>query len=672
NGAQQYQDPNAQYQTNGTQQYQQSYQTNGVQQQYQNPNMQYQQPKVGGLTKIASKLHMKPKTLIILGSILAVVVVAVIIIALNFSRISNAFKRWTSTDEEYLAYAIAENSSGFIEGFTSMYEAGLESLENPELGYEFGAEFELGEEGKNLLGMMSAVIGSAEKLGLQVNFGYADNMANLEGQVEVNGKKVISAQAVADVMNEQVYVGIPDIIKKWVQVPARGLGELSELDKLTNGDMSMASYYAYMTMTASGRMSLADQEKLEKALADFGDFLPDKKAIDKYSKKYLEIAAKGIFDGVTSRDTELRAGSVTEDVIEYKIGTKRISIVNYDKFQKDIYEELLEDDGFMDEFGKFLQFTWAISQIEKSFAYDEIFGTTDNIYSTDPEYLFSDAARDEMIAEFKSEIADELEDVNRALERSENEYRDRYEDEDEFVKFYIDGKGGFRGFEIQDGGEVYTYKAPLDGSDLGVRIAQTYEYKGEEEVGFAIEGEGTYSSGEINGTFSVYDDGKRIIDIGLEDFDLDALKDGELKGTVLISNPGEDAADNMMRSMRGLPNVIAGQILNYSIAIGFDISSGAAEYSLGIRTPDGDLATLTIEGKNTSVGKIKTPDEDDVINPNYLDSAYVSDIIDIDGIYDALDDAGVPSSTIDMVKQILDETKDMTMKDFVRYIERFF
>ena len=349
------------------------------------------------------------------------------------------------------------------------------------------------------------------------------------------------------------------------------------------------SDYLGMDMEELG-MSSRDLEQLSMAM----EAMPDQEQVSDVLTRYLELVVDHI-DEVDRDSGKLKAGGVSNEYTTLTVVLDEDALTD---IALAVLDEL-EDDG-------------DVRDILIAMGDAGLVG-----YSMDGEDYYD---------EFMDEVAD-------ARERIEDDGLDMG-GEEITMTLYVDGNE-VRGRVIEIGDQItISYKCPEEGNEYGVEF--TVEQYGSTMFTLSGSGEGD------TGSFTLNVSGIDAVYIDAEDFDRDALKDGNLKGTFTLTFNSLIVRE-LGSMFEGAELVVTADTSDDEITLGVEVSANG-----------GFLGALDLHTVKTKGSSIKIPD-DYLTEREWTREVDVSDLLSEIG--SRLRDAGASSqlvSMLDMLPMILD------------------
>jgi len=344
------------------------------------------------------------------------------------------------------------------------------------------------------------------------------------------------------------------------------------------------------------------------------DAFPDTKQVKKLMSKYLDIVLKQLDTVEKEKNATLNVKGVSQNCTKLRVTIKEKQIKNVIKA---VCEEVAKDKELKKIFVEYLDST----------------GMSD--YGVDPDEYW-----DKMLERLE-EVEDRIEDYELGLDKIT-------------LDLYLDGSGNVIGRVLtivpEDDVKV-TAKIVCATSKKDVGFEASVEVE-EHKVG--IEGTGKLKGSKLTGEYALKYDGAKILKFDVENFDVKAYQDGNLKGhfTCSLDDDLMDLMDSdliyeLPRDVRSMVRSIAqiGSSIDPGIDFIVDIQDKKHSIDIGIMDGDEDVFRIAFNGKIKNASKVKLPskvvnlEDEDEIEEFFSDLSW-------DNILDALDDAGVPSSLL--------------------------
>lgn len=348
--------------------------------------------------------------------------------------------------------------------------------------------------------------------------------------------------------------------------------------------------------------SIYGNENLTKAL-------PDEETVNELIDKYVEIVLDQL-ENVEKSSDSVKVDGIEQDCTKIKFTVTQEDFMN---IALALLEEVKNDGEIEDIIKDFVKFL-----------------NEEELLDQDPSKAYS---------ELVSGIEDTIKDGKEAKASMDSEALKR---ELMSITDYVNGSHEIIGRDLEVAGQKYvSYATAHDGSDFAteVKIANMLTFKGN----------GTDKSDKISGKFNLTVSGMNIADVEVTDFDTAALDDQILNGTfrVLINKQllsGIDAGDYaaLLSGFDGIEIKSAG-----------DKDEASVEFNVIYNNKI--LVGIATDAKKVDSEKIAVPDKKDTIDATDSEAvkAYLESL-DLDKLYTALKDAGVPSQLVDLLKSALD------------------
>ena len=354
-----------------------------------------------------------------------------------------------------------------------------------------------------------------------------------------------------------------------------------------------------------------DEDDWEKFEA-ISKYMPASKDLDKLLTKYIGIALDCVED-VEKDSDELKAGDISQKctVLEVTIDTDTVQAMS-----EAVLEEMLEDK----DLEKLLKETLAVA---------EEFG--------------EDVDVEDAYDEFIEGIEDALDNID-SIDMG---------DEEILLVLYVNNKGEVIGTDMEMPGMKLTFAMPKKGSNFGYEYILEMEEYGE-TMKMIMEGSGKEKGGKLSGEFSVKVNTYSIIDMVIEDYDMDAAKEGKAKGSYTIS-PSKSLG-TLLTMATGSDASIVSTLLDYSITVDMDVDYNKANVAIIVNDGDEEIVKITVTGKDGKGSKVSIPSSKNVLD--ITDSDDIEDWldeVDWDKFFKKLEDkVGVEGDYVDMLEDAID------------------
>lgn len=547
----------------------------------------------------------------------AAVVLIVLVAALNWAALGNFAKKTFSSPEKYYQWVeknTAEDAAAMAANVYSSYL--LESLNVRDMGGSVSVNLKLGEGGQDAVDTLAGFAGLGgmdmswlEDVTFSGEWGSKDNVLQGILGLTIGKTQLLSLDAIVDVEGEAAYLAIPELSSKYIGV---------EADEI--GDLEYALEYA-------GEYT-ESMEALVKAL-------PDQKQLEKLMKKYMETALGSVEDVKMKKGKDLKAEGISQKctVLEVTLDADAL-----EDMLKAVLEKM-EDDKDLE---KMVVKAWdALSEIDGIYLYD----------------MDGDDAWEEIQKECKA--------AKRDIDLSS--------DFELVMKVYVDGKGNIRGrsFVYSDryNDEVTVELLnPHKGSKFGYRLAASGS--GNE---IALTGTGKESGGTVTGDFvfegAINGRSAEVLEVHAEEFDVDALKQGELKGMFTLKAA---SGLKMLSTLYGrygdydeASSLLLSALEDLEVSLNIEAGSKAATIGFGLASDGESLGSLTVVAERFSGKKISVPSGKNAVMVEDMDDFEdYWDSVKWDTVIKSLGKTALPEEIAD----ILEDVSDMDFDEFVEWI----
>ena len=349
----------------------------------------------------------------------------------------------------------------------------------------------------------------------------------------------------------------------------------------------------------------------------YADALPDEGELNKLLGKYVGIVLDEL-DEVEKGEEKLEIGEITEKLTTVELGFTNemardilVAVLSEAKNDKTIKKyinnvsELLENDGIIPDAGEIYEYY--VEAVESALGnFEEL--------EVDDEVLFT--------------LVDYVDSSHKVV-----------------------GRKLFMGDDT-DAAPLAFYGTVHDGKDYEFELVIT----GAEVPQVYISGSGVDKGGVLTGDYTITLQGMSLLKLSLEDFDMNALKSGKVKGTVIIT-PSKDLLGSM-----GVGNIEMSGISMADIAVGLDLDIDGTSADITVNAlVDGEVfAGVKLVSKMTGAPSVKTPSDKNVVDAEDVEEWL--ETVDLEKLVKNLKSAGLPAELTDALDELMenvDSPKDL-------------
>lgn len=433
---------------------------------------------------------------------------------------------------------------------------------------------------------LSSDVSWFKNIGIVMDVLYDETLAQMNMSAHLNGTNIVSAEAIMDIMSSNMYLRLPELNSGY-------FGGTVDMDV----DMEdMMEQYNQM-------------QQLMEEYGDIVNALPSEKELATLLNRYIDTA-KGAMSKPATGTEELSYGGVSQSATATTYTINRTEILNMleaiattAKTDKDL-EKIL--DNLM---------VWVD---EKATAQDPNYESVDvhaQLMESIDEFL-------EQVGELREDLKNgDVEDIAMVTFTT-------YTVKDQLVGLKLATNDGWDTMEVQ------YFSLEQDG-----KTALYLNVGG--QVQFA--GTGTKSGSKANGTYTLQAQGNDMLYITVKDFDMDALKKGELMGTLQLRF-SEEMIDEMRNSML-TPEL--------TIELQLNVGGGKSNVTLSIYEGSDLIFSVKLSTKQIS-GSISVPSDYADINNSQQMQNWAGNM-SFDRIISNLRSAGVPSQLMDMLEDAIEQ-----------------
>lgn len=575
------------------------------------PETPVSEPVVNATSDEPKESFFKRKKKLLIAGGVAVVVIALVLC--NLKALGNTFRKIALSEEKYLAYVVKDNAEDVIDDVLNAYEDYVikaYSVDNMKGTVSF--DVELGEEGQSLMkyaGEYEDYIDWIKK----ANFSYSVNLqkeaVEVAGNFGLNGETVLSADLITDY--DMMYLSVPELFKKTIA---------AEINMGISTDQ-----FAEATTMISEMMTAC----------------PDKKSVDKISKRYLKVALDSV-DGVKKSSKAVKAKGVSVNATCLKLTVDDKLIYN---MEAAILKEFVED-----------------TELEKLLS-----KSVDAALESMEMFMYGNIDFDEAYEALIEEAYDQLEWVEERLDDLEDD--DDYNDEYCDIKVYVDGEGKIVGLETEIYGSTFSYKHPVKGGKFGLSIEAGSGYSS-----FSIEGSGKENDKSLSGKFEVEAMGQKICEFDVRQFDKSLVTSGKGSFEVAFSLDSAEALVDELEYETDIPSSVWKKLLKTNLVLAGSIKPNDYSLSLSVGEKKDNFVTLKMAAKVEKGSKISIPSGKNVVEIDMDDPEdSIEELIESfngDGILKTLKKIKVPDDILDYVEDALEVIEDGDIDD-LGYLFRY-
>ncbi|MBQ4630488.1 MAG: zinc-ribbon domain-containing protein [Clostridia bacterium] len=555
---------------------------------------------VGGVAPAPVPVKKKSNKMKIIFSSIAIVLVITIVagvifwddIAFKFASDEERFQTVQSGSVEKLAGSVA-GTVGVVEDFSELLTAlgngGQISKDNFFMGMNgAGIVVSLGEDLKSeMAGDAAFAIDWLDSAGINGELVVDTNAVGINYGVSLNSVDIATAQCAIETESGDVYFTSPEVFEKSIKV--ENVVDMSELSGVAR--------------------------ELEPVMQMFAA-MPDEKVIESLIVAYTNCVVSSL-DGVKEGSETVQVNGVSQKQTVYTVKINEDDIIN---ICKAVLKKAQNDE-------KFKKVLIDLVKVSLSAGYE---GGDEDMY-------------EDTIKEFEENYDMGIEQAIMML--SSPQIREELPEFDIDFKLYAMDREA-TGFSISAEDFEFSYKNVESGSKVATEFMIETP-----DGGFGFSGNGTKKGGKVDGTYAIsFDDGSiggDLVQITTKALDTEKLFEGDLVGTINIAF-GEDV--KMMGSMLGdLANFV-----DYNISL-----TGKAEgkngHSFDVSLNNGDelYVGLKITTKKDKNQKVNIPKEGEyvVIEDEYDFEEVAQSIANFDGLFDKLEEAGLPSMFVNYMEE---------------------
>lgn len=572
---------------------------------------------------------------LIVAAIGAVAVIAGgVVAAFNWDVVTNTIKSTFSSPQDYYASVEKDNFSNMAASAANAYQTMLrepmssvsdmyESVTSGEIyegGYKGEIVIELGDSAmENLMDTLSYQeelpfdISEWNRIALEYETYSGDSLINAAAGLTIGDTGLISVDTLLDYKDSALYLAIPELSESYLGISFEDV---------------MADY-------EDALQSMEEMTEYLDAIQEIVKVLPDAKQAQALLTKYFDVII-GCVDDVDKESVKLEAGGVNQKCTCLKVTIDGKTLV---KAAKALCKELKDDKDL------------------KKYITDFVDAVSEQAEALDmAEELGMELDADEIYEQFQS-MCDEILDT---IDENEEEIP-----EFELVmSVYVDSKGHVCGREFELEVEEQTMTLLVanteNGSNVGFEASLSID-DGDVENGFVFEGSGKKNKGKLDGTYALtvmaQGEKKKMMNVSVKQFDLDAMEKGYLNGSFGLS-----IADDLLEEMEErIPEEVYSMLEEMELVFDLTSNENAAKFKVSLNQGKELYASLSISSEKVSDKKLSVPSDaimiEDIEDPEEAMLEYW-ETIDWDSMIEKLEEIGFSDELIENLNDLIERVND--------------
>ena len=572
---------------------------------------------------------------LIVAAIGAVAVIAGgVVAAFNWDVVTNTIKSTFSSPQDYYASVEKDNFSNMAASAANAYQTMLrepmssvsdmyESVTSGEIyegGYKGEIVIELGDSAmENLMDTLSYQeelpfdISEWNRIALEYETYSGDSLINAAAGLTIGDTGLISVDTLLDYKDSALYLAMPELSESYLGISFEDV---------------MADY-------EDALQSMEEMTEYLDAIQEIVKVLPDEKQAQALLTKYFDVII-GCVDDVDKESVKLEAGGVNQKCTCLKVTIDGKTLV---KAAKALCKELKDDKDL------------------KKYITDFVDAVSEQAEALDmAEELGMELDADEIYEQFQS-MCDEILDT---IDENEEEIP-----EFELVmSVYVDSKGHVCGREFELEVEEQTMTLLVanteNGSNVGFEASLLID-DGDVENGFVFEGSGKKNKGKLDGTYALtvmaQGEKKKMMNVSVKQFDLDAREKGYLNGSFGLS-----IADDLLEEMEErIPEEVYSMLEEMELVFDLTSNENAAKFKVSLNQGKELYASLSISSEKVSDKKLSVPSDaimiEDIEDPEDSLKEYWM-TIDWDSMIEKLEEIGFSDELIENLNDWIERVND--------------
>ena len=572
---------------------------------------------------------------LIVAAIGAVAVIAGgVAAAFNWDVVTNTIKSTFSSPQDYYASVEKDNFSNMAASAANAYQTMLrepmssvsdmyESVTSGEIyegGYKGEIVIELGDSAmENLMDTLSYQeelpfdISEWNRIALEYETYSGDSLINAAAGLTIGDTDLISVDTLLDYKDSALYLAMPELSESYLGISFEDV---------------MADY-------EDALQSMEEMTEYLDAIQEIVKVLPDEKQAQALLTKYFDVII-GCVDDVDKESVKLEVGGVNQKCTCLKVTIDGKTLV---KAAKALCKELKDDKDL------------------KKYITDFVDAVSEQAEALDmAEELGMELDADEIYEQFQS-MCDEILDT---IDENEEEIP-----EFELVmSVYVDSKGHVCGREFELEVEEQTMTLLVanteNGSNVGFEASLSID-DGDVENGFVFEGSGKKNKGKLDGTYALtvmaQGEKKKMMNVSVKQFDLDAMEKGYLNGSFGLS-----IADDLLEEMEErIPEEVYSMLEEMELVFDLTSNENAAKFKASLNQGKELYASLSISSEKVSDKELSVPSDaimiEDIEDPEDSLKEYWM-TIDWDSMIEKLEEIGFSDELIENLNDLIERVND--------------
>ncbi len=299
--------------------------------------------------KVEPEVIVKPKkkkgAFVVLGIVAVILVAAIIAVTCFADTLKGMFMKTFASDEDYFRYVTEKSVTAFTDNLSKGYGNFVEKASSGETGNSSKMSVKL-NVGDTALNMLEQAIGAEIDLNWLKNISFdmdvntEDNVSQLLAAININGKKLVDADVIADMNNNDLFVGLLSLSEKYLKV------DMEPMDSNAGNAYVQGNTYAQDAINSVVFEILNDEE--------FVKALPTEKEFNEILTGYVKVIINAI-EKVEKTTEKVTVDGVTEELTVINI---QIDHEDFLKIVTAVLEEVKTDEDFkayMTDFLKYLE-----------------------------------------------------------------------------------------------------------------------------------------------------------------------------------------------------------------------------------------------------------------------------------------------------------------------------
>ena len=545
------------------------------------------------------------------GLIIAIAIIAVIGLLVGLFFALGLNKKLFMSDKDRFVEAETKSMDELAGNVANYYDMFLKTAGRSDQTYKLTFTPVLSDTLKSSLGLDQADLSFLNDLTFDVVMNSGDEVVEADIDIGVGDQHVMTVSAYFDFDNKKLLVTAPELTSSVLRFDISDI-DTSQLDQLIGG-----SSLSGLGLDLDFNMVM--------------DLLPSSDVVKNLITKYYEIILKNLGDVAKSTEDVMIEG-ITQKLNVYKVDVSEKTLK--DVVSK-VFEELKKDEEVKKIYDKAIVMFMGE---DASFPYNSIMGMLESQINSS----LSDSTTTILTLTDYQDNNNEI--VGRKIEANVQ-----------------DNKIELSYVTVTNGNQSATklvVNAGEKGAVVGLLTRDGDQYNGDLTVNGDViaTANGTKQNDKVTGECVLMQQEKTLLTIGVENFDLNAAKEGKMSGKIRLA-PGEELLkqiQNSNSSSVSLNKDSLAMLQNVSLEIDFDGGLETGAIKLNILNNDTSLLMVDAKYEPTAKKEVEIPYDHFILDVDPNNTSFVNDLVgtlNFDQVIANLRKTSMPKASVDALEK---------------------